>query len=49
MKNKEVKMFNPLKFNAVDYALSFDFATDEENLKLASVMTDAWNKYKPTC
>ena len=47
-KKKEAKPFNAETFDAVGYALTFDFVAKKDKMKLARNLHDIWEEQKPT-
>lgn len=47
-KKKEAKPFNAETFDAVGYALTFDFVAKKDRMSLARALHDIWEEQKPT-
>ena len=46
-KKKEAKPFNAETFDAVGYALTFDFVAKKDRMGLARALHDIWEEQKP--
>ena len=47
-KKKEAKPFNAETFDAVGYAITFDFVEKKDRMSLARALHDIWEEQKPT-